>query len=391
MPEFKISQNWWLLGTAVVTGLVAWFLLTPRPQPYAYPFADSLETRARTRTAAFAREIAFYQARVNARPDDGLDLVGLAAVYLSKAKVTGENAWYVLAEQAAQRSLAALPIYNSGAQLVLAEVLQAKHDFVPALKIVTQILVSEPRHAGALALRSSIYLARGDLGLALRDADTIGQNNPSLSILVLRATILEAQGRLEEAEQSFLQALQLEDADDVFASARIRALFGRYWLRRGDFKTSQILLEQSLRIAPNYPLALLQLAQLELQNKNFSQAESLFGRLRGVQGSPSTYDHAALLGLAQIATATKQNNASALWTAAIEQLRLEVRQGAFGHRRDLAKALLEAGQKSDLPEAYQNAKQELQIRHDPETKAVLEAVRQRCQITKTNCEMERDK
>ncbi len=391
MLEFKVSQNWWLFATAVLTGLVAWLLLTPRNLPYAYPFPDSLETRARTRTAAFAREIAFYQARVNARPDDGLDLVALAGVYLSKARVTGENAWFVLAEQAAQRSLAALPVYNSGAHLVLAEVLQAKHDFVAALKIVAKVLQSEPRHAGALALRSSIYLARGDLDLALQDADTIGQNNPSLGVLVLRATILEAQGRLEQAEQSFLQALKLEDADDVFASARTRALFGRYWLRRGDLKTSQLLLEQSLQIAPKYPLALLQLAQLELQNENFSKAELLFGNLRGVQGSPSTYDHAALLGLAQVSTATQQKNAPALWQAAIAQLRLEVRQGAFGHQRDLAKALLERGQNRDLPEAYQNAQQELQIRHDSETKAVLEAVRLRCQTTKTNCTTEGDK
>jgi tetratricopeptide (TPR) repeat protein len=378
--------NWWLLGTALLTGMISWVFLSPKSNPYAYPFAASLETRARTRTALFAQEIAFYQTRVNNNPSDGLDLVALAGAYLSKARVTGENAWFVLAEQAAQRSLAALPVYNSGAQLVLAEVLQAKHDFAAALTIIADVLKSEPRNASALALRSSIYLALGDLALAIQDANTIGSSLPSIGALVLKASILEAQNKVLEAEQVFAQALTLEDADDVFASARTRALFGRFWSRQGNLIKATQLLKESLRIAPNYPLAALHLAQLELKNKNWDKAKVHFQSLRGVQGSPSTYDHAALLGLAQVSTATAKADAAALWQEAIAQLRLEVKEGAFGHRRELAKALLERGQNTDLPEAYSNAKQELKIRHDTETKAVLKAVRLRCQETKTNCD-----
>jgi tetratricopeptide (TPR) repeat protein len=386
MLELKHS-NWWLLGTALLTGMVSWILLSPKNNPYAYPFAISLETRARTRTALFAREIAFYQTRVNANPNDGLDLVALAGAYLSKARVTGENAWFVLAEQAAQRSLAALPVYNSGAQLVLAEVFQAKHDFTAALNIIASVLKTEPRNANALALRSSIYLAQGDLALALQDANTISSSLPSVGVLVLKASILEAQNQLLEAEQLFMQALALEDADDVFASARTRTLFGRFWSRQGNFIKATQLLEEALRIAPNYPLAVLQLAQLELKNKNWNKAGALFQSLRGLQGSPSTYDHAALLGLAQVSTATGKANA-ALWQEAIAQLRLEVQQGAFGHRRDLATALLQRGQNTDLSEAYSNAKQELKTRQDAATKAVFKAVQLRCQETKTNCQTE---
>jgi Tfp pilus assembly protein PilF len=385
MLEFKhVQHRFWLGAGLMVLAFTAWLMLNQRSQPYAYPFNESLESRASTRTAAFAREIAFYQARANSHPDDGLDLQSLASTYLSKARVTGENAWYVLAEQAAERSLAALPVYNSGAKLLVAEVLQAKHEFAGALNIIAKVLESEPRNSSALALRSSIYLALGELTTAERDANTLVKAMPNTSILLLHATILEAQNKLQQAQLEFEQALTLEDANEVFVSARARTLFGRFWMRRGDTRTATALFEEALGIVPKYPQAVLLLAQLEMQQRNWSKAEQLLTTMRESQ-TPSTYDHAILLGLAKIHTARQQPDAASLWQKAIGVLRLEIQQGAFGHRRELAQALLERGNLNDLAEAYTNAKTELSLRHDSETLRVFAAVKIQCQATKTNC------
>jgi Tfp pilus assembly protein PilF len=388
MLEVKRSPSplVWLAGITLVA-FAAWWLVTPRsglPEAYRYPFERSLELRERTRTNAFAKEIAFYQARIARNPSDGLDLAALAGVYLSRARVTGENAWYALASSAAERSLANLPVFNSGARLALAEVMAARHDFSGALEVIAGVLRTEPRNGSAVSLRAGIRLAVGDLTAARRDVDALVNAAPNPANLGLQASILEAQGSGVAAQRAYERALSLEDADDVFASARTRALFGRYWLRQGKTDLARGLLEEALRLAPNYPLAALHLANLEFEAGNLNRAETLYVSLRGTGGSPSTYDHAALIGQAKVHAKRGSGDADALWDAGIATLRTEVQQGAFGHRRELARALLERGRDADVREALVQTRLETKTRHDAETLVVLRWARTRC--TQVNCE-----
>ncbi|NJK44827.1 MAG: tetratricopeptide repeat protein, partial [Pleurocapsa sp. SU_196_0] len=91
------------------------------------------------------------------------------------------------------RSLARLPVFNTGARLALAEVAQARHDFTKALGIVGDVLQLEPRNGSAVSLRASVHFALGQFEAARRDADTLVNAAPNSSNLVLRAAILEAQ------------------------------------------------------------------------------------------------------------------------------------------------------------------------------------------------------
>jgi tetratricopeptide (TPR) repeat protein len=378
MLNFKQSNPWMkMIPLAIVsTGIGLTFLQNRSglPEMYRYKYEQSLERRAQTRTQAFAREIAFLQERVNRNPNDGLDLAGLAGAYIAKARVSGQNAWYVLAEQAAARSLAALTfeIGNVGAQLALAEIAQAQHDFSKALELIEAVTKTQPRNASALALRSSIQLAQGNLEAARQDVEPLVKALPNPSNLNLRAVILETQGKLEATKKDFTHALEIEEADDVFGSARTRTLFARFLARHGQQELAQGLLEEALRIAPSFPLALLQLADLEFRQGQYEKAQATFNELRSTsKGSPSTFDHAAILGLARIAQATNSSEADQLWNHAVTILRKEVTDGAFGHRRELARVLLERGRPEDINEALKQAKLELNVRHDWETLNVL--------------------
>jgi hypothetical protein len=157
MLNLKQPSPWMtIIPIALVSAGIGFALLQNRsglPETYRYKYEQSLEHRAQTRTQAFVREIAFLQERVNRNPNDGLDLAGLAGAYIAKARVSGQNAWYVLAEQAAERSLAALPleIGNTGAQLALAEIAQAQHDFSRALTLIDS--VTEERIGARIAVQ----------------------------------------------------------------------------------------------------------------------------------------------------------------------------------------------------------------------------------------------
>lgn len=344
------------------------------PDAFRYKFADALETRTATRTEAFAREIGFLQERVNRNPDSALNLAALAGGYIGKARVTGQNTWYILAQQAAERSLGllSLRVGNVGAQLSLAEVAQARHDFTGALGLIREVTKLQPNNASAISLRATIQLALGEPEVARRDVDDLVKELPNVSNLTLRATIAEAQGRLEAARADFERALEIEEPDDPFGSARTRTLFARFLVRHGEHNLARGLLEEALRIAPHYPLALLHLADLEFREGRFAQAEARDKELLFIShDSPSTYDHAAQQGLARVKQAQGSSDAKALWLEAEATLRREITQGAFGHRRELARLLLERGRPQDVPEALTQASTELRIRHDWETLGVL--------------------
>jgi tetratricopeptide (TPR) repeat protein len=384
MLNFKQSTPWLsVIPLALVSAGLGFALLQNRsnlPEIYRYKYEQSLERRTQTRTQAFAREIAFLQARVNRNPNDGLDLAALAGAYIAKARVSGQNAWYVLAEQSAERSLNALPlaIGNTGAQLALAEIAQAQHDFSRALGLIEAVTRTQPRNASALALRASIKLALGDPTAAQQDVEPLVRALPNPANLNSRAVILETQGKLEAAKKDFTQALEIEEADDPFGSARTRTLFARFSARHGQPELAQGLLEEALRIAPGFPLALLQLADLEFRQGKPERARVAYNELLNAShGSPSTFDHAAILGLARIAQAGNSSDADQRWNDAVAVLRKEVTGGAFGHRRELARVLLERGRPEDLNEALKQAKLELNVRHDWESLNVLAWAQQR--------------
>lgn len=344
------------------------------PQAFQYKFAEALETRGATRTEAFAEELAFLQKRVNRNPESGLDLAALAGGYIGKARVTGQNTWYILAEQAAERSLAAFPLAlgNSGAQLALAEVAQAKHDFHGALELIGLVTRREPRNASAISLRASIELALGEPEAARRDVSDLVKALPNVSNLTLRATTEEVEGALAAARADFERAIQIEEPDDPLGSAYTRTLFARFLVRRGEQDLARGLLEEALRIAPRYPLALLHLGDLEFREGRFAQAEARYAELLFIsRDSPSTYDHAAQQGLARVKRAEGSGQAEALWDRAEATLRREITQGAFGHRRELSRLLLERGRPEDVPEALEQARTELNTRRDWETLGAL--------------------
>jgi tetratricopeptide (TPR) repeat protein len=138
------------------------------------------------------------------------------------------------------------------------------------------------------------------------------------------------------------------------------------------------LLEEALRIAPSFPLALMQLADLEFRQGQYDRARATYNELLSTsKGSPSTFDHTAILGLARISRATNSSDSDQLWNDAINVLRKEVTSGAFGHRRELARVLLERGNPQDVNEALKQAKLELNVRHDWETLNVLAWAQQR--------------
>lgn len=379
LPRFFLAL---MVGVTALLALGVWGVLRRNPypaEPYGYRYPQVLQVRQQTRTSAYQQEIAFYQERIRRNPQSGLDLAALATTYMKKARVTGQGSWYLRAEQAAERSLRVLPFFNSGARLTLAEALQARHDFGGALELIEEVLDSEPHNSSALSLRASVYLALGDPQRALPDVTPLVELLPSSTNLTLRALVQEALGQDEAAAKDFVAAIGLEQPDDFFGSARVRTLLGRHHMRRGELEMAQKLFREALRIAPNYPQATLLLAELESRQGRYQNAERLYQQILGLHsaegnagaGSGTVYDHSAMRGLARLKRVQGSADEAVAWDRAEVVLRLEIENGAYGHRRELARMLLERGRPQDLPEALEQAQLEARTRQDWETLSTL--------------------
>jgi tetratricopeptide (TPR) repeat protein len=378
----KIKNVKWIIGLFLVglpvTSLVLWFT-----QPNFYTFDrssnNSLEIAYRYRyeeslaggqspTEQAQQAIAFFQERVRQNPGGGLDRAALAQAYLKMAGATGEGSWYLLAEQTAQQSLANLPYYNDGAIAVLARVAEARHEFQAALQLANQI----PESDEALAVRVTANLAIGNLKTARQAADQLVNYQPTIGSYTLRAMVYTAQGNDENALQDFKAAIVMEEAGETGSSARSRTLLGRFYYERGQLTQAEALYQEALRIVPHYPQALLNLAQLEIRQGNYEAANRYYQQAsKQSNGVPTVFAPLILRGQARLQTLQgNAANAAQLRSQAETLLRQTLNQSddrSLGHRRDLARILLEKGDPQATAEALTLMQAEAKIRRDADT------------------------
>jgi tetratricopeptide (TPR) repeat protein len=339
-------------------------------QPYRYRYFESAE-RMENPIARIEQEIALYQERLRQDPTSALSLSSLATAYLQMAKTTGEGNWYLLAEQAAQQSLTSLPYSNPEALMLLARIAEAKHDFAEALKLAAQV----PDHKDSIGIQVTSNLAIGNLAAASRASDQLVDRLPSISSLTLRAVVKTAEGKDAEALQNFQAAIANEEPGELTNSARTRTLLGRFYDERGNLEQAEALYREALRIQPGLPLALINLAQIKIRQGDYGAADRHYAEVMATsRGTPRAFDPLVLRGQARIQKLQgNATQAQALWTQAESLLRqtLTTEQNAtgatFGHRRDLARLLLERGNVQDIPEAVSLMAAEVKIRRDAET------------------------
>ena len=329
---------------------------------YRYHFSEVLRNNP-SQKEALQQEIAFYQKRLAVDSRSGLNRAALAGVYLKMARATGEGGWFLLAEQAANRSIADLPFDNNGALLVLARIAEARHDFPTALRFAKQVGFD---NEDAIALTVTSHLAMGKVSEANAAAEALVNRLPNLGSLTLRALVREAQGRDAEVLQDYKQAMALEEPGEVAGSARARSLLGRFYARRGQFVQAKALFLEALRLVPRYPLALIYLADLETRQGNYREAIGYYSKVSAYSGGVATvFDRTVDRGMARVKQLQGEAIASEkLRDKAEAGLRQEQVSGGFGHRRDLARLLLEKGRSPDITEALVLMQQEVKIRRD---------------------------
>lgn len=349
---------------AVPLGLHFWDRGGGLDAAYRYRFARPSPGSV---TSHLEKEIGFYQERISHDPDGGLNRASLARTYLKMARATGESSWYLLAEQTAQQSLANLPVGNNAAILVLARVAEARHDFAEALRLAKQT----SGHEDALAIAVTSNLALGKVDLANQAAEALVGNFPTVGSLALRALVKVARGKNLEAIKDFQQAMAVEEPEETGSSVWVRTLLGRTYYKQGELQQAEALYREALRILPQYSPALLNLAELEIRRGDYQAAQNIYSQFfLTSQRSPTVYDHVVMRGMARALELQGDSSGAREWRDKAEA-RLRQDLTGFGHRRELARLLLDRGSSKDVAEALSLMQKEVGFRRDAETLSTL--------------------
>jgi tetratricopeptide (TPR) repeat protein len=345
---------------AVVAGAIACLCIPAHPAPHSelapepaalrYRYAIAKPSDAAADTAGM---IAALEARVRdlASP---FDYAELADLYVGRAKLDGDARGYQTAEAMARRSLALLPTPNP-AVLTLARLADARHEFRAAIELAHQ---HKSRSAGAQIIVATAELALGELAAAGEAAEAALAIKPDAAGYLTRALVMQAQGRDAEAAFDFASAARVEQPGDLQGSARLRALWGRFLLRRGELAGARALFEEALRIAPGFPLGLAYRGELALRTGHPGDAarwfEQAFAASRQVR---YLIDQARALELGGDLT-----GADALRSQVEAIVRGELGEGGLGHRLDLAEVLIDRGQPAQIAEAVALARDQVDQR-----------------------------
>jgi len=309
--------------------------------------------------------IAQLDERVQSSLGSPPDMTDLAELYHRRALQDGDLADYQRSEALARRSLEKMPTHN-GAGLVLAKIANAQHRFREAITLATEQLTKKPT-ASAHAILATAYLALGELPAAAAASDAAIKLSPNSSGFLMRALVAQAQGRDREAASDFARAASVEEAGDVQGAARLRTLWGRFLLRRGDLVGAAQLLDEALRIVPEYPLARAQRAELALRTGKTKEARAMFE-----QAFAASRQVRYLIDLARAQELAGDRAAADASRTQVERMvRAELENHGFGHQLDLVEILVDRGTPKDLEEAITLARAEVERRPSADTRFQL--------------------
>ncbi len=149
-----------------------------------------------------------------------------------------------------------------------------------ALRLLDDMIARWPDDAYALASRAHLRAQRGDRAGAIADAQSLVAAHPARSAAdwFNLAFLLEAEGRLEEAEPAFRRAVEIDDKLD-------RAWYGLglTLIRLGRHDDAVKALERNTKLQPMSPYGWYQLARVHMDRQQPDQALKIIRHLKGFE------------------------------------------------------------------------------------------------------------
>jgi tetratricopeptide (TPR) repeat protein len=214
-----------------------------------------------------------FQNRIKKDPNDAVSYTLLGDQYMRQARETGDVSGYQRAEQALKQALDMLPHYLP-AQISLASVYYARHEFTRALDLAQEVYENSNQNAQARIIVADSYLSLGKYQEAEAIYNELGDANITPPILARLANLAELQGNSDKALRLIRRA-----GGDALRSSGTKEHAAWYLLRvgdiyynRGEIKNAGEFYKASLRVFDYYYLAYAGLGKVRAAQGKYDEA-----------------------------------------------------------------------------------------------------------------------
>lgn len=232
-PQFRRFQSGVARATMrmlLAAGTVALAACSPPATPARTPASPQHATAPVSAAEIRELDIAYFTARADRDPTGGSDLARLGALYLGRARESGDPRDALLAEQVARRSLKNRPERNGQAAQVLQSSLLAQHRFDEALRLAIAVRDAEPENAVLQAAVGEIQMELGQYDSARVSFSRVHASLGDPAVAPRLARWAELQGEPDKARRLLHAALvTVQHLPEVPLEQR-----AWYWLRVGD-------------------------------------------------------------------------------------------------------------------------------------------------------------
>jgi tetratricopeptide (TPR) repeat protein len=227
MHAIPLSPRAWRRAVAASALLVSAACGRQTPAPHA---VVSAATPVRSDEEIRELDIAFFAERAERDPTGASDLARLGALYLARARETGDPHDVLLAEEAARHSLRNRAGRNSAAASVLQSSLLAQHRFDEALSLAIAARDAEPDKASLRAAVGEIRMELGQYDSARADFSNLHAPLGDLAVAPRLARWAEIEGQPDRALRLLRAALASAKREPTLPHEQL----AWYHLRVGD-------------------------------------------------------------------------------------------------------------------------------------------------------------
>jgi predicted Zn-dependent protease len=257
----------------------------------------------------------------------------LAAALLEEARISAQPQLYGRAESVLAPWVAR-PTVPAALLMLEADVLQQRHEFVPAIALLDRALTQDPRAAHAHLMRANVHIVTGEFDRARPDCAWLLGSGEQWAGSVCLAQVLGSTGQLERARVLLERLTGGESAGpsvDVLAwTLAVRADLD---MRAGAVAEAQTALTRAVALAPASDYVRLALADVLIARGRLTDVVRVLGAARPSVG--------ALLRRAIALARAHDSQMQSSLAALRERLAVSAQRGERTHLREEARLALE--------------------------------------------------
>jgi tetratricopeptide (TPR) repeat protein len=212
---------------------------------------------------------------LNLKPDDPAALLLLAQALVKEQRPLDALDLLVRANN--------LTPANADILYLMAQISMSQGYYEDAIPPLTQAIQIDPQRIDLRESLAECHFHADQIDKAIDELNTLIQIEPSARAYSFLGLAHAHLGRFDEAAQDFQHALRL-DPHNVFCLFQL----GYIARQKGDTAAAAAIFTKILQSNPDYPYALLELANIEIERTHFSEAERLLSKYVRVSNTPAT-------------------------------------------------------------------------------------------------------